>query len=220
MRRLGLNHVVFVGALTVLLAGCGGGGGSTSTGQSNAPPPSASNHAPTITGTPITSVKVGEAYSFQPTASDADGNTLTYSATNLPAWASINASTGRVTGTPTSSDVGTFSNVTITVSDGSLTASLAAFAITVAQTGTGSVTLSWTPPTQNADGTGLTDLTGFRVVYGRSATDLSQSITITNPSISTYVIDNLSAGTWYFGVKSMNSQANESAISNIASKTI
>ena len=50
----------------------------------------AANRAPAISGTPPTSVTAGQAYSFQPTASDADGDTLAFSITGRPSWASFN----------------------------------------------------------------------------------------------------------------------------------
>ena len=74
------------------------------------------------------------AYSFTPTASDDDaGTTLTYSITNRPSWATLNTTTGELSGTPSNADVGTSSGIVITVSDGSLNASLASFTITVAR---------------------------------------------------------------------------------------
>jgi len=85
------------------------------------------NRAPVISGTPARSVSVGSAYSFRPTASDPDGNTLTYSIANRPSWATFNTSTGQLSGTPSASQVGTYNNITIRVSDGRATASLAAF---------------------------------------------------------------------------------------------
>ena len=105
------------------------------------------NRAPTISGTPATSVTVGGSYSFTPTGADADGNSLGYTLSNRPTWASFNTSTGRLSGTPTSSHVGTYSNIKITVSDGKATASLPVFAITVrAATSTNSPpTISGTP---------------------------------------------------------------------------
>ncbi|QAR33716.1 DUF1566 domain-containing protein [Geovibrio thiophilus] len=92
------------------------------------------NTAPTISGTPAVTVTVGSPYSFIPTASDADtGDTLTFSVNiTLPAWLSINSSTGILSGTPTSGDAGTVSSIIITVSDNhGATDSLAAFSITV-----------------------------------------------------------------------------------------
>ena len=92
------------------------------------------NRAPVISGTPPTSVTQGTAYSFQPTASDADSDPLTFSIANRPSWATFSTTTGRLQGTPTASNVGTFSNIAISVSDGKATAQLPAFAITVSNT--------------------------------------------------------------------------------------
>lgn len=162
----------------------------------------------------------GQAYTFQPSASDPNGDALTFSVTNLPAWATFNASTGRLTGTPSAADVATYSGIQISVSDGQASASLNSFAITVADVVIGSATLSWTPPTENSDGSSLTNLAGYRVHYGRSPTQLSQTIEITNSSLSTYVVENLSAGTWYFAVVTVNSGGTTSVLSNVAAKTI
>lgn len=162
----------------------------------------------------------GQAYSFQPSASDADGDTLTFSVTNLPAWASFNQTTGRITGTPAAADVATYSNIRVTVSDGEASASTASFAISVTDVGTASVTLSWTPPTQNEDGSTLTNLAGFEVHYGQSQSNLDQSVQVTNPSVNSFVVDNLSAGTWFFAVRSVNGQGVTSQMSAVASKTV
>lgn len=49
----------------------------------------AANRAPTISGKPATSATVGKSYTFQPTARDPDGDKLTYSISNKPAWARL-----------------------------------------------------------------------------------------------------------------------------------
>ena len=49
---------------------------------------------------------------------------------------------------------------------------------------------------------------------------LDRSITVTNPSITRYVVDNLSSGTWYFAVSAVSSQGASSNASNVATKTI
>ncbi|MCP3894520.1 MAG: hypothetical protein GY706_07800 [Bacteroides sp.] len=72
--------------------------------------------APDIDGIPDPTVMVGDTYSFIPTAIDVCGP-FTYSATNLPAWASIDPATGELSGTPVIGDVGTFTNVEITATD-------------------------------------------------------------------------------------------------------
>lgn len=63
-----------------------------------------------------------------------------------------------------------------------------------------SVTLSWQAPTERADGTPLTDLAGFRIYYGAAREDLDMVIDLTNPGLSRYVVENLTAGTWYFAM--------------------
>ena len=90
-----------------------------------------SNTAPTISGSPSTSATEGNLYVFQPSAFDANGDTLTFSISNRPVWASFNSSSGRLTGTPSKGDVGTYSNIKISVSDGSASANLGTFSITV-----------------------------------------------------------------------------------------
>jgi hypothetical protein len=178
------------------------------------------NSPPTITGTPSTSVSVGTAYNFQPTGRDANNDPLTYSITNKPSWASFSTSTGRLSGTPTASNVGTTTGIVIRVSDGKATTSLPSFSLAVTQVATGNATLTWEPPTRNTDGTTLSNLSGFRIVYGTSATALSRTIEVRNPSISTYVVENLSPGAWYFSVKSFTSSGSESAASNPVSVTV
>jgi hypothetical protein len=214
------GKTTLVAALTLtVLAGCGGGGGD-SDGTPSTGGPGGGNAPPTIQGQPSGNVMAGQAYTFQPSASDPNGDALTFSVSNLPAWATFNASTGRLTGTPSAADVATYSGISISVSDGQASASLNTFAITVADVVIGSATLSWTPPTENSDGSSLTNLAGYRVHYGRSPTQLSQTIEITNSSLSTYVVDNLSAGTWYFAVVTVNSGGTTSVLSNVAAKTI
>ncbi|MGY5798275.1 Ig-like domain-containing protein [Rheinheimera faecalis] len=90
------------------------------------------NADPVISGTPATSANAGSLYSFTPSATDPDsGTTLTFSIANKPVWATFNTATGALTGTPTNSHVGTTSGIVISVSDGTATAALPAFALTV-----------------------------------------------------------------------------------------
>lgn len=178
------------------------------------------NTPPTISGTPPTTVKAGTLYSFTPSARDANGDPLTFSITNKPSWAGFNSTTGRLSGTPTAAQVGTYSNISIRVSDGKASRSLPAFGITVADTVNGSVTLTWTPPTENTNGSALTNLAGYRIYYGTSSSSLSQTIQVSNPGTASYVIGNLAPATWYFRVRAYNSAGAESASSNLASRTV
>jgi hypothetical protein len=175
---------------------------------------------PSISGSPATSVVVGTAYSFAPAASDPRGLALTFSIANKPAWATFNEATGELSGTPGASDVGTASGITISVSDGAHTASMPAFSIAVNQSASGSATLSWIPPTQNADGSALTNLAGYRIYYGTNSSVLNMSVQVSNPGISTYVISNLPPATWYFTIKAYNSVNVESDFSKQVSKKI
>jgi hypothetical protein len=183
------------------------GGGSTSS-------------KPTISGSPATSVNEGDSYTFTPTAHDADNSKLTFSVQNLPSWAAFSTSTGTLSGKPTSANVGTYTNIVVSVNDGAARASLAPFSIAVNQTSSGSAQIAWTPPTQNTDGSALTNLSGYRINYGTSQTNLSKSIQISNPGIASYVVTNLSAGTWYFDVVAYNSSGTQSTASTLGSKTI
>ena len=181
----------------------------------------ATNRAPTISGTPATSVNVGAAYSFTPTATDPDSDTVAFGIANKPAWASFDTATGRLSGTPAAADVGTTANIVISVSDGrGGNATLPAFSITVASTATGSATLTWTAPTENDDGSALTNLAGYRIRYGTAPTALTQTVQVANAGLTTYVIDNLAQGTWYFAMTAYTSAGLESLPTNVVSKVV
>lgn len=103
------------------------------------------NRAPTLSGTPATSVSAGRAYSFRPAAADADKNTLGFSIQNKPAWATFSSATGQLSGTPTAAHVGNYPNVVVSVSDGKARAALTPFTITVAAAPNKAPTISGTP---------------------------------------------------------------------------
>jgi hypothetical protein len=86
--------------------------------------------------------------------------------------------------------------------------------------GNGTATLSWEAPTTTTSGSSLTDLAGYRIYYGISASDLSQSIQLNTVGVQTYVIDNLGHGTWYFAIRAVTTVGVESALSDVVSKTI
>src|SRR5690606_1220322 len=181
--------------------------------------PEPQNRPPTISGRPATTVVQGNLYSFTPTASDPDGDDLTFKITNPPRWANFDEKTGRLSGTPGPNDVGTYSNIRISVTDGQAEVSLAAFSITVQGVANGTATLSWTAPTQRTDGSPLTNLAGFNIYWGTSQSSLSSKASV-GAGTTTYVVENLGAGTWYFAVTAFDSDNVESERSNLASKTI
>ena len=184
-----------------------------------APPPPA-NNAPVISGTPASEVLVDNAYSFTPTASDPDGDALTFSMQNKPTWAQFDTTTGTLSGTPQISNVGDYLNIAITVSDGDLSNDLPPFSVTVVQNSDGSITLSWTAPTQNEDGSALTDLAAYKFYYGTSPGNYSDQVRVDNPGITTYVIENLAPATYYVVATAVNDAGVESQYSNEAVKQV
>jgi hypothetical protein len=194
------------------------------------------NVPPTISGIPTTRVQVGQAYSFQPTSTDANGLRVTFGIYDKPAWATFDNNTGRLYGTPTASNVGTTTNIIIAAYDGYRSASLPAFSIAVGAaattaavslqppplpsslppSSTGTVTLSWTPPTENTDGTTLTNLSGYHIYYGTSESNLNQRIEVANPGVASYVVSSLTPGTWYFAVAAYNATGYDGGNANVS----
>jgi hypothetical protein len=199
----------------VLIAGCLNESGETTTSEPVGTGGS-NNHAPTISGTPSTSVTVGSLYEFTPTSSDEDGDPLTFSVSGLPSWASFDEQSGKISGIPTLADVGVTESIVITVTDGSASAALTPFSVSITQTALGSVTLSWNPPTENTDGTPLNGLTGYKIYYGTSVNRLTTQIEILNPSIMTYVVEGLVPNTYYFAATAISGDGLESELSTVA----
>lgn len=117
--------------------------------------------------------------------------------------------------------MGSYPNITISVSDGTASASLAPFTLTVmsAPVTTGNATLNWTRPTLNSDGTMLSAVSGYKIYYGASASSLSNSISVSG-DVTSYTISNLAKGTWYFAIASINSAGIEGSRSNNAASTL
>ena len=179
-----------------------------------------SNSAPSIAGSPASAILVGDTYLFRPSASDADGDELTFSISNQPRWANFDSKTGQLTGQILLGDIGVYERIRISVTDGTATASLLDFSITATNSALGSMTLSWAAPIENTDGTPLLDLAGYNLYFGRSRGTYSNQIRIDNPSINIYVVENLLPGTYYIVATSFNAQGDESAYSNEATETV
>ncbi|MEX2495307.1 MAG: putative Ig domain-containing protein [Woeseia sp.] len=188
-------------SITVNADGSGGGGGTSSS-------------APTISGKPNNGVVVDTVYAFQPEASDADGDSLSYSIVNKPSWAAFSTTVGRLSGTPGSADLGTTSNIQLSVTDGDYIDALEPFSITVDSTGAGSITVSWTAPTENDDGSPLQDLAGYRIYYGTISGEYNQvPIEVNSSGVTTFLVDNLASGTYYLVMTSVNDANVESVYS-------
>jgi hypothetical protein len=183
--------------------------------------PVTTSSPPVITGSPAVSAQAGQPYSFRASATDPDGNPLEFSIQNQPGWATFDTSTGTLYGTPAETDVGNYTSILISVSDGTSTSSLPAFTITVALPVTRTATLNWTPPTQNVDGSPITNLAGYKVMYGSSPGQYSQALSVPVATMTSVAIEALEAGrTWYFTVKAVNTSGVESDFSNEVSKLL
>jgi hypothetical protein len=148
---------------------------------------------------------------------------LTFTAANLPPWATLDPATGRISGTPAASHVGSHESITVTVADGAHQTSIAPFSIVVTAAGTpvaGGASLQWVVPPSKVDGSPLDDLAGYRISYGRSADDLDNSIYIEDPAATSYTISSLEGGVWYFAVSAVNAGGLEGAPSVAVQKSI
>lgn len=203
--------------------GCGGGSSDTTpVGQAPVVTAPAANQAPSILARIDDSVRVGESVDWQPIANDPDGDRLTFSADNLPPWASIDTDTGRITGTPETGDVGVYLSITISVADDArhITTSQP-FSVTVTgDEGVGVASLRWEAPPSKMNGSPLDDLAGYRILYGRNSEDLDKSVFISDPAVTSYEFDSLADGIWYFAVVAVSTSGLEGPPTTIASKSI
>jgi hypothetical protein len=164
----------------------------------------------------MASVAASKPYSFTPAATDADGDRLTFSVSSKPSWAAFDAATGRLSGTPTNANVGSYEEIVISVTDGKSTAKLAQFSITVEEGAvtTRNVLVSWQPPTTNADGTALTNLNGYRIVYGTASGNYTKTITVNGAGLTSFMLEGLESGKQYHvAMIAVNAAGTQSEIS-------
>jgi putative Ig domain-containing protein len=173
-----------------------------------------------ISGTPAPTAEIGQFYSFRPAVVASAGSSLTYAVANKPAWAQFSATTGTLSGTPSTGSVATDANIVVSVSNGAQSAALPAFNITVQPALAGTASLSWSRPTENTNGTPLTDLAGYVIHYGTSSTALNNKISVASASATGAEITKLSPGNWSFAVSAINTANVESQFSAIVGKTV
>ena len=189
------------------LTGCGGGsGGSTAAGDTmGSIPVSLSITQPTSAGqmeTPDESVALA-------------GTARSSSGIVSVEWTNDRGGQGSASGT----DSWTIDNIqlelgdneiSVTATDGAGATASRSIVVKRETNGTGSVTLSWEAPTQRADGSPLTNLAGYYIHYGRMSGVYDYEIKIDNPGITTYVVEGLTPGTWYFVLSSYDTDGIES----------
>jgi putative Ig domain-containing protein len=184
----------------------------------------------TIRGTPAKSVVAGDVYSFCPGANVKGPPARYFAIQNKPAWASFDTKSGLLRGRPTSSQTGTYSNVRISVTDGKKSLALPAFSITVQKGATTPTTspkpttppkvlsfsLSWLPPTENEDGTALTNLAHYRIYRGTAPGKL-QLVSTASAGLTRLVMDAPPPGKHYFAITAVNKNGHESEQSPLIS---
>ena len=120
----------------------------------------------------------------------------------------------------TSESAASVATVASDTTSASSTASTVTKVTTPIKTVNGVATLDWMPPTENNDGSALTNLAGYTVYYGTDRNDLSQSVKVSNPGLASYTVTGLTSGTWYFAVTSYSADGVESTRTTTVSTTI
>ncbi|MEM8766641.1 MAG: hypothetical protein AAGE43_04305 [Pseudomonadota bacterium] len=83
----------------------------------------------------------------------------------------------------------------------------------------GTATLNWQAPTENVDGSALTDLAGYRVYYGDASRSYTEMTDVANPG-ATSVNLTLPSGDYYVAMTALDAEGNESAYSNEVLKQV
>lgn len=163
----------------------------------------------------LSAIAHGQTLDFTLAASSANGTSvvpkLTWATT--PAATSCTAAGGAGwAGSKTASGTQTLAAVTTSQS----------YVLTCSWPGVNKTVLTWTKTTVNTDGSAYTNPNGYRIQYGQNAADLATSVYLTEAQTVTasWQSPALAAGTWYFGIRTVNALGLESPLSNVASKTL
>jgi hypothetical protein len=168
----------------------------------------------TISGSPAATVAAGSFYSFRPTASAPDGAQLSFTIANKPAWAQFDASTGVLSGTPKAANIGSYAQIVIGVDGDAGSASLAPFSIAVTPPSLSVAKITWVAPDS------APSMAGYHIYYGSSADEMTNVADVNDPAATSYVIDRLASGTWYFAMVAYDVSQTESARSPTVAVTL
>ena len=157
-------------------------------------------------------------------AQDPESDTLRFTAVNLPAWASLDSTNGRISGTPGPTDVGVYESISITVADATHQVVTAPFSIIVnpaLELAAGVASLQWETPPSKVDGSPLDDLAGLSHPLRPQQLEISTTACcIADPATTSYQFSTLSSGVWYFAVVAVNASGLEGPPTTLATKSI
>jgi hypothetical protein len=189
--------------------------------------PAISNLPPSIVIAALADAQVGTTFDYQPAARDPESDTLRFTSVNLPLWASLDPASGHISGTPGPNDAGLYESISITVADATHWVVTAPFSIAVnpavnpaPELGIGVASLQWEMPPSKVSGEPLDDLAGYRILYGRSSSDLDHSVMVPDPATTSYQLSSLASGVWYFAVVAVSANGLEGLPTTFVTKTI
>ena len=179
-----------------MVVGCGGGGSSSSA--------TSGTLSPTLT---LTASPAGVALGAT--------TTLTWSATNVSAcaasggWSGAKPLSGNEMSPPLNGDQ-TY-RLSCSGPNGN--------ALTMTTVTVRSAVVTWNAPTQNSDGSPLTDLAGYKVRWGPASQNYTFAVSVNGANATTFRTP-LDPGDWYFAVTAVNAAGQESAPSSEDSRTV
>ncbi|WP_249560513.1 DUF4347 domain-containing protein, partial [Shewanella sp. 10B] len=145
------------------------------------------NGAPVINGTPTLTVNQGALYNFAPVATDSPGDSLTFSINQTISWLTFNSATGALSGTPSNQDVGVINGIVISVSDGSLSASLPPFNLSV-------INVNDAPTISSSALTSATQDAAYSYTLVATDSDVGDSLTLSAVTLPSWLSFNAATG--------------------------
>lgn len=85
---------------------------------------------------------------------------------------------------------------------------------------TGKVTISWLAPTENEDDSPVSELAGFAIHYTKREGHDPVTVYVNDPTVTSYTIENLAPGEYYFSISAIEKDGGKSDWSNVIAKTV
>ena len=153
---------------------------------------------------------------------DIDGDSLTIASATATYGNLILEDSGVITYTPLQGFSGS-DTITYTIDDSQGGFSTATVSVTVnAVTTLASVELSWGIPfeRENGDALELYQIDGYMIAYGSSDSNLDSEVFVSGALVVNYLLENLSTGTYYIAIATIDSDGVQGAYSNTIIKTV